>query len=128
MSKQAASETAPAEAAVDRLSYNPRTNKSVQGAGELLDALAGNKLKIEAIDQKQLPPEFQNLGRDELEKRIAKAREDRAAVDQLARERDSYLRIENKRLAVAGKGDAFDGKVAQTIHDQVAKKGIHYAP
>jgi Mg-chelatase subunit ChlD len=38
--KQAVSESAPASAAADRLSYNARTRKTVQGTGELLDALA----------------------------------------------------------------------------------------
>ena len=42
-------------AVADRLSYNARTGKSVQGAGEFLDALASNKLKLESIDKKQLP-------------------------------------------------------------------------
>ena len=40
--KQAFAENAPAAAVADRLSYNARTGKSVQGAGELLDALASN--------------------------------------------------------------------------------------
>ena len=131
IAKQAASESAPAAAAADRLSYNARTNKSVQGAGELLDALSSNQLKLESIDQKQLPLEFQNLSRDDMEKRVAKVREDRAAVqkeiDALARKRNSWLQTENKRLTEAGKGDAFDEKVAQTIREEAAKKGMHYA-
>jgi hypothetical protein len=103
----------------------------VQGAGELLDALANNELKLESIDQKQLPPEFQKLTREEMETRIAKTRQDRAVVqkeiDELAKKRDAYLQAENKRLAAAGKGDGFDEKVAQTIRQQAEKKGINYA-
>ena len=68
----------PASAAADRLSYNARTRKSVQGAGELLDALANNELKLESIDQEKLPAEFQKLSRKEMEARIAKTREERA--------------------------------------------------
>jgi len=132
MAKQAASESAPAPAAADRLSYNARTNRAVQGTGELLDALASNKLKVEAIDQKKLPAEFQDLSRDEMEKRITQARADRTKVqkeiDDLAKERDAYLQAENKRLAAEGKGDAFDEKVAETIRAQAAKKGVKYAP
>jgi Mg-chelatase subunit ChlD len=128
--KQAVAENAPATAAADRLSYNVRTGKSVQGAGELLDALASNKLKIESIDKKQLPPEFQELTREEMEKRIAKTRKDRVIVqkeiDDLSKKRDAYLQDENKRLAAAGKGDGFDKKVAQTIRQQGEKKGINY--
>jgi Mg-chelatase subunit ChlD len=129
--KQAVAESAPAAAVADRLSYNARTRKSVQGAGELLDALANNELKLESIDQKKLPPEFQKLSREEMEERIATARQDRAIVqkeiDELAKKRDAYLQAENKRLAAAGKGDGFDEKVAQTIRQQAEKKGINYA-
>lgn len=129
--KQAASESAPAAAVADRLSYNARTHKTVQGAGELLDALASNKVKLESLDKKNLPAEFQDLSRGELERRIAKTRQDRAAlakeITELTKKRDSYLKEENKRLAAAGKGDAFDEKVAETIRDQARKKDIEYA-
>ncbi|HSU86077.1 MAG TPA: hypothetical protein VLI42_05035, partial [Chthoniobacterales bacterium] len=129
--KQAAAESAAASAVADRLSYNARTNKAVQGAGELLDALAGNKLKVESIDQKQLPAEFQELSRVEMEKRIAKTRADRAEVqkeiDELTTKRASYLKAESKRLTAAGKTDSFDEKVAEAIRDEAAKKGIEYA-
>ncbi len=132
VAKQAAAESAPAAATADRLSYNSRTNKAVQGSGELLDALANDKLKLESIDQKKLPAEFQNLSRAELEKRVATARDDRAAaqkeIDALAGKRDAYIQAENKRLAGAGKEDSFDEKVAETIHAEAARKNIKYAP
>jgi uncharacterized protein YegL len=128
--KQAASESAPATATADRLTYNTRTNKAVQGTGELLDALTNNEVKLESIDQKKLPSELQGLGREEIEKRVTKAREDRSGLQkeiaELSKKRDAYLQAENKRLAAAGKSDAFDEKVAETIHEQAAKKGINY--
>ncbi len=128
--KQAFAESAPASAAADRLAYNARTKKSVQGAGELLDALASNELKLEAIDQEKLPTELQKLSRKEMEARIAKTREERAAVqkeiDDVSKKRDAYIQAENKRLAAEGKGDSFDENVAQTIRKQAEKKGISY--
>ncbi len=129
--KQAVAESAPPTAVADRLSYNARTRKSVQGTGELLDALANNEVKLESIDQKQLPAEFQKLNREEMEQRIAKTQKDRADVqkeiDEVTKKRDAYIQSETKRLAAAGKGDSFDEKVAQTIHAQAEKKGINYA-
>jgi Mg-chelatase subunit ChlD len=128
--KQASAESAPAPASADRLSYNARTGKSVQGGGELLDALANKEIKIEAIDQKKLPAEFQKIGRKEMEQRIDQARKERETVqkeiDELAKKRDRYIQTETKRLAAAGKGDGFDEKVAQTIRAQAEKKGINY--
>jgi Mg-chelatase subunit ChlD len=128
--KQAFAESAPAAAAADRLAYNARTNKSVQGSGELLDALANNDLKLESIDKKNLPAEFQKLTREEIEARIAKTREERASVqkeiDEVSKKRDAYIQTENKRLAAEGKGDSFDEKIAQTIRKQAEEKGISY--
>ena len=130
--KQAFAESAPASAAADRVSYNARTGKAVQGRGELLDALANNEVKLDEIDQKDLPTEFQKLTKQEKEARIAKTRAERdrlqKQVQDLAKKRESYIQAENKRLAEAGKGDGFDEKVAETIHQQAEKKGISYTP
>ena len=130
--KQAFAERAPASAAADRLSYNAKTKKGVQGRGELLDALASNEVKLEAIDKKDLPAEFQKLTTKEMETRIAKTRAERDSlqkeVQELAKKRDAYIQAENKRLAEAGKGDGFDEKVAETIHQQAERKGISYTP
>jgi Mg-chelatase subunit ChlD len=129
-SKQAVAEAAPAPAAADRLSYNARTKKAVQGSGELLDALARNDLKVEDIQPKNLPAELQKLSGDELRGRIEKAQKDRAALQneiaEVSKERDAFIQAETKRLAAAGKGDGFDEKVAQTIRKQAEKKGINY--
>jgi len=130
--KQAFAESAPASAAADRLSYNARTGKAVQGRGELLDALVNNEVKLDAIDRKDLPREFQKLTKQEMEARIGKTRAERDSlqkeVQEIAKKREAYIQTENKRLAEAGKGDGFDEKVAETIHQQAERKGINYAP
>jgi hypothetical protein len=50
----------------------------MQGRGELVDALNDKTLKLDEIDQKQLPAELQKLDRNELQERIAKTRDERA--------------------------------------------------
>jgi hypothetical protein len=114
----------------DRLSYNSKTGKAVQGHGELVDALNDKTVKLDEIDQKQLPAELQKLDRSELQKRIAKARDERADLQkqivEVSKKRAAYIQSENKRLAAEGKGDAFDQKVTETLHAQAAKKGISY--
>ncbi len=130
--KQAFAESAPASAAADRLSYNAKTGKAVQGRGELLDALANNEVKLDDIDKKDLPKEFQKLTKQEMEARIAETRAERDSlqkeVQDLAKKRDTYIQAENKRLAEAGRGNGFDEKVAETIHQQAERKGISYNP
>jgi Mg-chelatase subunit ChlD len=128
--KYAMAASAPVAAMADRLTYNSKTGKAVQGRGELVDALNDKTLKLDEIDQKQLPTELQKLDRDELQKRIAKTRDERADLQkqivEVSKKREAFIQSENKRLAAEGKGDAFDHKVTETLHAQAAKKGITY--
>ncbi|MFL6504068.1 MAG: VWA domain-containing protein [Candidatus Udaeobacter sp.] len=128
--KYAAAKSAPVSAMADRLTYNSKTGKAVQGRGELVDALNDKTLKLDEIDQKQLPAELQKLDNKELQKRVAKARDERADLQkqivEASKKREAYIQTENKRRAAEGKGDAFDQKVTETLHAQAAKKGINY--
>jgi hypothetical protein len=128
--KFAAAKSAPIAAMADRLTYNSKTGRAMQGRGELVDALNDKSLKPEQIDQKQLPADLQKLDREELQKRIAEARDERVDLQkqivELSKKREAYIQSENKRLAAEGKGDAFDQKVTETLHAQAAKKGISY--
>src|SRR6516165_2990647 len=128
--KYAMAASAPVSAMADRLSYNSKTGRAMQGGGELVDALNNKTLKLEDIDQKQLPAELQKLDPNDLQKRIAKARDERADLQkqivELSKKREAYIQSENKRLVAEGKGDAFDQKVTETLHAQAAKKGISY--
>jgi len=128
--KYAAAKSAPVAAMADRLTYNSKTGRAMQGRGELVDALNDKTIKLDDIDQKQLPGELQKLDREELEKRITKARDERADLQKqivdVSKKREAYIQSENKRLVAEGKGDAFDQKVTETLHAQAAKKGISY--
>jgi Mg-chelatase subunit ChlD len=128
--KFAAAKSAPIAAMADRLTYNSKTGRAMQGRGELVDALNDKSLKPEQIDQKQLPADLQKLDREELQKRIAEARDERVDLQkqivELSKKREAYIQSENKRLAAEGKSDGFDQKVTETLHAQAAKKGISY--
>src|SRR6266496_2545914 len=130
VSKQAASESAPASVAADRLSFNSRYGRVVQGEGELLDSLSRGKMKLESIRKDQLPKDWQALDalalKAEIEKKQKARVELQSRIQKLSQERDDFLIQERKRLAAKGKSDSFDEKVAQTIRDQAARKGIEY--
>jgi len=121
---------APAAAMADRLSYNSKMGKGIQGRGDLVDALNSKELKVDSIDAKQLPSEWQKLAKDELHQRVEKTLSERAELQkqvvELSKKREDYITAENKRLAAEGKGDAFDAKVAETLRHQAAAKGINY--
>ena len=103
---------------------------TIQGSGDLVDALNSNQVKLDAIDRSQLSPDLQSLSKNELQERIkqvqARRSELQKKVEDLSKQRDAYIAAENKRLAAAGKGDAFDAKVAETLRAQAAKKGFSY--
>ena len=130
VSKQALSEVAPASVAADRLSFNTRYSKVVQGEGELLDALSEGKVKLESIRKDQLPKEWQALDAAALQAEIEKKQKTRVElqgrIQKLNKEREDYIAQERKRLVEKGKSDSFDETVAQTIRKQAARKGIDY--
>jgi Mg-chelatase subunit ChlD len=130
VTKQLAAEAAPASVAADRLAFNVRSGVAVQGEGELLDGLSQGTVKLESLDKHQLPAELQKLDTKELNAEIGKKQKERAEIQariqKLTRERDDYVAAERKRQAEQGKGDSFDEKVAASIRNQAARKGIEY--
>jgi Mg-chelatase subunit ChlD len=121
---------APAAAMADRLSFNSKMGRGIQGRGDLVDALNSKEVKFEQIDSKKLPSDWQKLDKDELQHRVEKAQNERndlqKKVVELSKKREEYIAQENKRLVAGGKGDAFDAKVAETLRAEAAKKGIVY--
>lgn len=127
--KQAASEAAPAAVAADRLSFNVKSGKSVQGEGELLDSLAAGNLKLNDVKKDQLPADWQKLDDAELKANLEQKQRERvdlqAKIAKLNRERDDYLAAERKKQ-VSVKADSFDAQVTAAIRAQAARKGISY--
>lgn len=130
LAKQAASESAPAAVTADRLAYNARAGKAVQGGGELVDALATGELKLEELKKEQLPSAWQKLDGNQLKTEIAdkqkQRREIQAEISKVNRQRDEFLAAERRKSAGAAKSDSFDAQVAATIRAQAARKGINY--
>ena len=130
LAKQAASETAPASVAAERLRFNAASGVAVQGDGELLDALASGKAKLGTLKPDQLPEELRGLDSAALKAELDKKQKERTELQQriqkLNQEREGYIAQERKRLAASGKVDSFDDQVAATVRAQAAKKGIEY--
>jgi len=130
LAKQVAAEAAAPAVAADRLKFNYAAGKTVQGEGELLDALARGSLSLETIQKDQLPAEWRNLEAPELQTRIAAKQKQRAElqarIQALSRQRDDYIAAERTKVASTGKGDAFDEQVARAIRSQAARKGMVY--
>ena len=129
--KQETIELSAFSVAADRLAYNARSGgKVVQGSGELLDAMKAGGVTLGEVKREQLPPELQTLSETELRAKLDEKAAKRAAlqaqVNELAQKRADFIAAEQKRLAAAGRGDAFDTKVAEILRAQAKKKGISY--
>lgn len=128
--KQAASESAPAAVTAERLHFNASTGVAVQGGGELLDAIAGGKVKLDAVEKDKLPDDLAKLDTPALKQELANRQKERSELQQriqkLNKERETYIANERAKQATAGAADSFDAKVAATVQAQAARKGIAY--
>ena len=131
--KQAVAEAAaPSTPSVvaDRLAFNQASGSVVQGGGDLLDGLISGKVKLDRLDSKKLPQEMQTLSPDARKAYLKTKRVERdkvqARISDLSKKRQAFIDAENKKRASAGKGEAFDLKVAEAIREQAKRKGIKY--
>ena len=128
--KQAAAEAAAPAATAARLSFNAKSGKTVQGEGELLDAIAEKKVTLDKVKKDELPAELRKLSPDELRAHVETMQKERAElqkrINELSKERDGYVAAERKKLAKTGKGDGFDEQVSKSLRAQAKKKGISY--
>lgn len=125
--KQKASEQAGGGVISDRLSYNARTRRIVQGGGDLIEDLDAGRVKLENIPETDLPEPLRALSSGEkaswLDERRHERKELQQVVDSLIMERDAYIEKARKKQ---GRRDAFDEEVTRMLREQAARKGIVY--
>lgn len=128
VSKQKAAEQASPAANSSRLSFNSKSDKTVQGTGELIDALKEGSLKLDRVKAEELPKELRHLNPQELKDHVAKQQVQRTKLQSritlLIKERDVFLQAERSKTIASGKTDSFDEQVAQSLRTQAASKGI----
>ncbi len=130
LAKQSLAEAATLVVNASRLAYNGTTEKTVQGSGELIDALKEGKIKLDAVKPRDLPDSLRKLSLDELKAHVAQQQAEREALQkriaELVKERDVFVKAERQRLAAEKKTDSFDEQVAQTLRAQAKEKGIAF--
>lgn len=128
VSKQAAAEAASAVVNASRLSYNSKTEKAVQGEGELIDALKAGTIRLDEVKASDLPENLRSLTPEKLKEHVTRLQAEREDIQkrlaQLVKERDDYLLTERLKQAASGKTDSFDEQVRQTLREQAAAKGM----
>ena len=121
--KQRIAELAEDDVAADRLHYNFHTRSVVQGDGDLIDAIAAGKVKLEAIKVEELPEPMRKMSAAERVAHVKKMSEARklvqARIQTLLNQRTEYQKKLN-----TGNADAFDAKVAEMLKEQAQRKGM----
>jgi hypothetical protein len=102
----------------------------VTGEGELIWAVVNNKVKLEDIPESDLPVQLKSMNlqarKEFVDQQFTKRKELQIRVDELARERESFVKAEMEKLMAKGAGDSFDVKVAEMVQTQAQRKGIKY--
>lgn len=103
-------------------------NKSVNSfsyAGDLIQSIENDEVKLENIKEEELPKELKKLSpaerKKEIERRIAERKEIRKEIMELSKKRDAYIEVERKKL---GDQNGFDVAVAKALEEQLLRRGI----
>jgi hypothetical protein len=94
---------------------------------DLVDAEKEGKVKVEELDEDQLPEEMKKMSKDERKKYIEKKKKEREEIQkriaQLRKERDKYVTAKRKKMA----GDkTLDSVINTTVREQAVKKNFKF--
>jgi hypothetical protein len=113
---------------LDRADFGAKT--VVTGEGELIWAVVNHKIKLEEIPDSDLPVQLQSMTlqarKDFVDQQFTKRKELQIRVDELSKERESFVKAEMEKLIATGTGDSFDAKVAEMVQAQAQRRGIKY--
>jgi hypothetical protein len=128
--------TMAATASADRLAYLNVDRAEfgakvvVTGEGELIWDVVNHKVKLEEIPDADLPAQLKPMNLEArktfVDQQFSKRKELQIKVDELAAQRDSFVKAEMEKRIAQGAGDAFDAKVAEMIQALARKQGIQY--
>ena len=124
-SERLVAQSAPVSAAADR-AVNKVVNKEAY-VGDLLQSLENGSVKVDSINEDDLPADLKGLSggarKAEIEKRLAERRALRDEIMKLSKERDAFILAERKK-ATGDKKAGFDVAVASALKEQLASRGI----
>ncbi|HZW09917.1 MAG TPA: vWA domain-containing protein [Phycisphaerales bacterium] len=122
---------APAPAAAERAAYvaKDESGATLAGRQELVQDLAAGRVRLDELEEDELPAELRDLPAAEREGHVRAKAAERAAhqarIAELAAKRQQFIRDEMSRLGGGG-GDSFDQRVLESLRAQAARIGITY--
>jgi Mg-chelatase subunit ChlD len=113
--KMEAAQAAPAPSKADRAGYYAKPG-TVRADDDLVEGYASGSASVESLDPAALPADMRGKDKGEikaeLERRVQTRKQAQKQIEQLAKERDEYLKKH-------GPGDGFDAKVKATVEKQL---------
>ena len=123
--KQSASEHMAPSSIADRLSYNAKTGRVVQGDRDLLELLSRKTLSLKKVDSNKLPEKIRKMPIDKrnqyIHSQLAKRKKLLSQIKKLTRQRDDYLAKKSKAI-----GSEFDQEIVRSLRKQAKRRGIKY--
>jgi hypothetical protein len=105
-------------------SYNYRNS-----SWELVDAVRDGKVKIGDLDEESLPANMRSMSKEQREAyvkgRLAERERIQSEIQKLAKERDSYVAQQQKKMAEADTG-TLDMAMIDAVRGQASKKGWQF--
>ncbi|WP_378924135.1 VWA domain-containing protein [Pelagicoccus mobilis] len=119
-------------AMADRSSYLIKAGKgkAIAGDGDLVELIISGKLTIETIDRAKLPPSYQKLDEEELQKRIqdkiAKRQQIQANLVTNVAKRNEFIEAEMEKLSKEDQDEVFELSAFQVIEAQAEAAGYSF--
>jgi hypothetical protein len=104
-------------------SYAKASSQYKNAGWDLVDAEKEGKVKVEELDEAQLPEEMKKMSKEERKKYIEKKRKERAEIqkkiNKLRKERDKFVAEKRKKMA----GDnTLDAAIINAVREQAKQK------
>ncbi|QDT96554.1 VWA domain-containing protein [Gimesia aquarii] len=122
-----AGQSSPASSA-DRAAFKGSGRYRVKA--DLIDAIAGKKVKLQELKQEELPAELKKLTKKEQTAYIEKKQKERKAIQlqiqELTKKRNKFIADEMKKQQNQKKETTFDTAVIKALKSQAVKKNFQF--
>lgn len=109
-------------------SFTKSSKKYKNTKWDLVDAMENDEVKVEEMEEKELPPEMKKMKKSERKKYVEKKSKERSILQKkiakLRKARDAYVLKERKKRA--GKDKTLDSVIVNAIREQAMKKKFSF--
>jgi Mg/Co/Ni transporter MgtE len=96
----------------------------------LIEALAGKKVKLQDLNEAELPAELKKLSPEEREAYISEKQKERKQIQlliqELTKKRKQFIAAEMKKQKNQAQDNTFDAAVIRVIRSQAKKKNFQF--